>query len=325
MSPIAQLPTYQVGSVGGPVVVYFHGTPGDCSEIEWLKADAEQSNLDVLCLERGALDISLRGHDYFHRLAAEIRKHTDDEPIDVIGFSIGAFVAIQVARLLGRQVRSLHLISAASPLEAGNFLANMAGRDVFKLAQSAPLAFRLAARVQGVFASIAPSVLCRILFGSARGGDIELIGTHAFRKSMQSMLKSCLTRHRQGYIRDVLEYVQPWSATLLPMTVPIKIWHGSHDNWTPLPMANYLKTALEAEAMHVLNGCSHYSCLLAAWPLICREIDPTEPGDVNARLLIPNLMASSTECSQIWMSRAFHCGRRGLPPSSSPQQEARRR
>jgi len=61
--------------------------------------------------------------------------------VDVVGFSIGAFIALQTSRYMANGVESLHLVSAAAPLESGNYLAAMAGKQIFMLAKAAPALF----------------------------------------------------------------------------------------------------------------------------------------------------------------------------------------
>jgi pimeloyl-ACP methyl ester carboxylesterase len=71
--------------------------------------------------------------------------------VDVVGFSIGSFIALQTFRYMTNGVGSLHLVSAAAPLEAGDYLVTMAGKQVFKLAKVVPALFVLLSYWQGLF------------------------------------------------------------------------------------------------------------------------------------------------------------------------------
>jgi len=64
--------------------------------------------------------------------------------------------------------------SAAAPLESGDYLEAMAGKQVFKLAKAAPALFVLLSYWQGLLAWLAPNALFRLLFASAAGADITL-------------------------------------------------------------------------------------------------------------------------------------------------------
>jgi pimeloyl-ACP methyl ester carboxylesterase len=105
-------------------------------------------------------------------LAKEISKQTAGEKIDVIGFSIGAFIARQTCRYLANEVKNLHLISAAAPLEAGDFLDTMAGKQVFRLAKAFPVLFVLLSYWQGLLALLFPNALfLRSIKGVVKMGE----------------------------------------------------------------------------------------------------------------------------------------------------------
>lgn len=86
-------------------------------------------------------------------------------------------MALRTCRYLGGRVEKLHLISAAAPLDGGDFLASMAGQAVFRLARATPLLFLLLSGWQGLLARFAPHVLFKLLFASARGSDVAMCGT----------------------------------------------------------------------------------------------------------------------------------------------------
>lgn len=154
----------QFGADDGRMVVYFHGAPGapeECGIFDW---DAKNSGLTVICFDRFAVDSSVEGETYYRLLAEEITKKAGGKPVDVIGFSIGAFVALQTCRYMTHGVRSLHLVSAAAPLEAGDFLEDMAGKPVFQLAKRFPALFLLLSYWQGLLARFFPNALFRMLF-----------------------------------------------------------------------------------------------------------------------------------------------------------------
>ncbi|QPK64456.1 alpha/beta hydrolase [Methylomonas sp. LL1] len=263
----------QFGAGDGQPVIYFHGTPGSPDECEIFDVYGKQHQLTIICYDRSTIAPRLQGAAYYQCIAEEIAKKVGDKPVDFIGFSIGAFVALQVCRAMNGKVRSLHLVSAAAPLDAGNFIDAAAGKAVFRLAQNHPSAFLRLARVQGWLASIFPGLLLRMLFSSAAGEDKALAVDKTFRIAMTRTLKTCFKRDSLGYTRDVIAYVQPWKATLADISVDTHIWHGAEDNWSPVAMADYLASALPGcSNITVLDGLSHYSCLYRTAPMICISI-----------------------------------------------------
>lgn len=183
---------------------------------------------------------------------------------------MGAFIALQTSRQLGNGVRSLHLVSAAAPLEAGDFLDAMAAKPIFRLANASPALFMLLSYWQGLLAWLAPNVLFHLFFSSATGEDKALAADISFRAAIIKIMKWCYLGRIPGYARDINDYLQPWKDTLAEVTVATHIWQGEVDNWTPKPMADYLHSAIPgSDSIKIYPDASHYSCLYRAAPEIC--------------------------------------------------------
>ena len=263
----------QFGSDHGKLVIYFHGAPGAPEECAIFNLYAKEQGLTLICFDRFSIDHSIAGGAYYQLLAQEISQLAAGKKVDVIGFSIGAFIALQTCRYLGNGVRSLHLISAAAPLDAGISLENMSGKQVFQLAKTFPPLFVLLSYWQGLLALLFPNALFRLLFAGAAGGDKALSDDRAFQSGITKVLKSCFIDRVRGYVRDIRAYVQPWKDALSGIGVNTHIWHGAEDNWSPAAMAEYLALALPGcTSTEIFDGLSHYSCLYRAAPAICRQL-----------------------------------------------------
>lgn len=164
----------QFGADNGRVVIYFHGAPGAPEECAMFDHYGKEHGLRFICFDRFAIDASIAGEAYYPFLAAAILKQAAGGKVDVIGFSIGAFIALQTCRYLPDRVRTLHLVSAAAPLEAGDFLNAMAGKQVFQLAKAFPVLFVLLSYWQSLLALLSPPALFRLLFANVAGDDKAL-------------------------------------------------------------------------------------------------------------------------------------------------------
>lgn len=268
-SSTSQRPFRLYGSAVGDVLIYFHGAPGAPEEASLFDAVAKVHGLRVLVVDRFAAPLGLKGEAYFQWLAAQIQQFTKDDKLVLVGFSIGASVALRTCRYLGGRVEKLHLISAAAPLDGGDFLASMAGQAVFRLARAAPRLFLLLSGWQGLLARFAPHALFKLLFASAQGSDAGLAGDVPFQASLVPILRTCFVGNLRGYVRDVDAYVRPWNWVLGEIQVPVLLWHGAQDNWSPPAMASHLRSALpQCSSVQLMEGQSHYGCLLKAVPLI---------------------------------------------------------
>lgn len=264
------------GSDNGRIVIYFHGAPGAPEECAVFDPYGKEHGLTFVCFDRFSVDSSIDGEAYYRFLAEEISRIAAGEKVDVIGFSMGAFIALQTSRYLANGVRNLHLVSGAAPLEAGEFLDAVAGKQVFRLAKAFPALFVLLSYWQGLLALLFPDALFRLLFASSTGADKALAAEHEFQSSIARVLRSCFVGGVQGYARDIKAYVRPWKSTLSEISVSTHIWHGAEDNWSPKFMAEYLKQTIPGcSHIEILDGLSHYSCLYETAPRICWQLSKT--------------------------------------------------
>ena len=247
--------------------VYFHGQPGSPDELTLVGAARLPPAL--LAPDRAADRPDLPLEPYLDHLAAAVRARFPAGAIRLVGFSLGAFVALEVAlRLADREVR-LELVSPAAPLGLGDFLPDMAGGAVFGLAGRSPGLFGLLTGVQGGLARLAPGLLFGQIFAGAAGADADLARDPAFRATITRILRHTLAHGATGYRREVLGYVG-WSPERLSgLRHPVTLWQGEADTWTPPAMARALARALPgAPTLRTFPGLSHYSTLQAALPEI---------------------------------------------------------
>ncbi|MGN0925546.1 hypothetical protein [Ectopseudomonas mendocina] len=185
-------------------------------------------------------------------------------------FPLGTHAALEVSAVIPGQVRSLHLISAAAPLDGGAFLDEMAGKAVFSLAKRNPYLFQWLVKWQALLAKRAPQMLFRMLFASAQGQDREQVKSPEFKALICQVLQQCFAQGTSGYTRDIQQYLQPWSAGVFAIKADVCLWHGTQDNWSPFGMSTSLAECLPSTAgVEPMEGLSHYSCLYAAAPRIC--------------------------------------------------------
>ncbi len=271
-----QLKFVESGNIDGRTVIYFHVAPGSPEEISIFDEHAKKHKLHIICYDRFSIDSSLQNEAYYKYLASVIIDKANGGMVDIIGFSIGCHAAIETSLYLKGTVRELHLISAAAPLDAAEFINSMAGKMVFSMAMKYPTIFTLLSYWQTILAKIAPNVLFKMLFASAAGKDKELSKTSAFIGYATPLLTHCFNPNVKGYIREINQYVSPWKESVLKCNVNTHIWHGTSDNWSPVSMAKYLKENMPfASSLELMAGLSHYTCLYAAAPKICSQLERT--------------------------------------------------
>lgn len=244
------------------LTIYFHGLPGAPAELD-LAGRAVPVNWHAINRSDDRSNRSAGGH--FDHLAQRICKLAgDDAPLRLVGFSLGAFAALQVASRIADKPVSLHLVSAVAPLQSGDFLPHMAGRAVFTLAQQRPALFSALSGIQSAIGRVSAKTLMTALFASAQAKDLRLRDDPQFREQIAEVIRLGLGSGLQNYKREIRAYVQDWSNLLPAIQHEVTLWHGDEDNWSPPQMAVTLDRLLpNVSAVKMLPGHSHYSTLLA--------------------------------------------------------------
>ncbi len=252
-------------------IVYFHGQPGSPAELTLVGGGALAERAGLQAPDR-ALQDPVPG---FHgRISAEAGAlAAQARALHLIGFSLGAFVAMEVALRLAEQAPSLpvrlDLISPAAPLALGDFLPGMAGGPLFRLARDAPAAFSAVTLLQGAVAGVVPGWLVSRLFAGATGPEAALTAMPVFRRGAAQMVGGALGQGATIYRQDILAYVAQDPARLSRLDRPVRIWQGREDHWTPPAMADALARILpDVRSLTYLDGLSHYSTLQRSLPRI---------------------------------------------------------
>lgn len=244
---------------------YFHGLPGSAGELALFGERLARCGARMRVVPRNEIAAAPGDGDLFDAMARWVDDASGGEPVELVGFSLGGAAALRVAARLEARVSRLQLISAAAPLDLGDYLQDMAGAAVFRAAAHSQARLSRIARWQALAARIAPQLMVRALLASARGEDRLLRRDARFTAVLAEMVQDCLVPPADSYLREIALYAQPWRDELLGVKARVDLWHGTHDNWSPPQMAADLAAALpDCQPVRWLEGCSHYSTL-AAW------------------------------------------------------------
>lgn len=250
-----------------PVALYLHGQPGSADELALFGAHVARNTSDWQVLNRRTDATDAAAH--FAVLANRARRIAGGRPIRLIGFSLGAWVALHLAALLGDELSAVDLIATAAQPQDGIFPAHMVGKPVFDLARHHPALFAALTRTQGWAAAIAPALVRRTLFAKAQGSDAALSAQPDFRAGFTAILRASLSDDALTYRREVIDFGSANRLNISAITAPITIWHGEADNWAPMELADQLASRLPTmAAFHRLPGLSHYGALRHVLTLI---------------------------------------------------------
>jgi len=189
---------------------------------------------------------------------------TSNGSVHLIGFSIGAMVALRLAASRPAKVGKVTLISPAAPLSLGDFLPDMAGKPVFAMAKRAPSLLRAVTGLQGLGVKIAPDFVLDRLFAKADPYERRLVAEPEVRRVLRAGLRNSMVDHPTAYVQAICAYVGDWTGPLQLVACPVEIWHGGADTWAPMGMAEALAQTLPNGAqLHRVAQAGHYGTLKA--------------------------------------------------------------
>lgn len=240
------------------LTIYCHGLPGSAAELSAIIPNGVATPTTLAPLDLAGFDRAL--------------SNASSDKAHIIGFSLGAMTALKIASQRPHHISQISLIAPAAPLELGNFLPDMAGGPLFKVAQKGVIPFKLFTAFQSLGVKIARKPIISTMFAGSPKADMELLSDGAFYSVLANGLKSSLGRENKAYREAVLAYVKPWADELSAITAPINIYHGTKDSWTPIEMAYALQKEIPSNVkVTPLANLGHYSALHKAVPEILRS------------------------------------------------------
>lgn len=238
-------------------IVYLHGFPGGPEELS-LFGTAPDCRPQAFVPDRSADRPKLAAAAYFDDLTARVERYASGRAVHLIGFSLGARAAFEIAARTTGRIARIDLISPAGPLDGTDHLDLMAGRMVFALAGTHPRIFGGLTAVQAWIARKRPDLLYAALF---KGADDPDLADDDVRHRIITLLQTCFSRGAEGYRREILAYVTPWSDVPRRVKAATLIWQGTEDSWTPLPMAERLAILLPDADLRLVPKKTHYGTL----------------------------------------------------------------
>ncbi len=250
----------------GAPALYLHGAPGAPVEAELIAGAAHEQRVALHAVSRADIPFGGGPADYLDRLTEVVARLDGGRRLPIIGFSIGAALALRVAARLKGDAGPLRLLSAAGPLDVPDAFEGMgAGKRVFRSAQAGGAGFAMTVAAQALLARRAPELLRRLLFAGAAPSDRALATSADGQARLARVFAAAWADGGHAYRRDLTAYVEPWAAELDAVTAPVELWHGTDDNWAPIAMARGIARRLPAARLHEAKG-GHYTTLIAQAP-----------------------------------------------------------
>lgn len=255
----------EFGDPDGAPVLWFHGTPGNRTQIPAATArEAGRLGIKIVCIARPGVG---RSSDFayasFVDAAGDVDEVADDigaRYFGVVALSGGGPYALACAHELAHRVDAVAVLGGVCPV---------AGPDA-----SEGGIVGLAARFNSIVSTL------RVPLGEAVRGLIGLVGPishpayHGFARLMpegdqrvfrdpevEAMFVRDLVaanRHAfRGLFNDIVLFGRPWGFRLQDIDVPVRWWHGDADSLVPLDHARHAASLIPGCELLVRPDESH--------------------------------------------------------------------
>ena len=178
-------------------VIYLHGAPGGPLELQLFGDPAGDGGARFHAPDRSTFAPDLAFGAYIDRLAEDIAARFDGS-LRLVGFSMGTFIALNLAQRLGDRISRIDLVSSAAPLSTGDYLPAMAGAAVFRMARTQQKLFSAVSRERGGDIVRRPG---RFEVHQAPGGRLQAITTRVERLGQFGRYGLRKRRHRATVVR----------------------------------------------------------------------------------------------------------------------------
>jgi pimeloyl-ACP methyl ester carboxylesterase len=257
------------GNPTGHPVVYLHGTPG--------------SRLGPFPLERVLYSLGVRlisfdrpGYGGSERqrgrrvadVAWDVKAIADElglKKFAVVGRSGGGPHALACAALLpGRVTRAGVLVSLAPwQAEGLDWFAGMAASNVHEYTTAASEPESLIAELVQTAARIAADPTSHVskLGPEMPESDLRVVADTGIRALLAKNFAEALRQSASGWIDDALAFCAPWGFNLSDIRVPVLLWHGENDVFSPAAHARWLAGKVPSAELWVLPNTAHFGAL----------------------------------------------------------------
>ncbi|HEY6493732.1 MAG TPA: alpha/beta hydrolase [Trebonia sp.] len=264
-----RLATAVYGDPEGRPVFLLHGTPG--SRIGPIPRSAVLHRLGVrlICFDRPGYGDSdrLRGRRVADA-AADVSAIADAlglERFAVVGRSGGGPHALACAALLPERTTKAAVLVGLAPREAEglDWLGGMTASNVAEY-EAVAQGYEQIAAVTGAAAEAVradPESLLTMLQQQLPDSDQRVVADRGIRSLLLAAYAEALRTSPNGWIDDDVAFQAPWGFDPAAVTVPVLLWHGASDTFSPVSHVKWLAERIPNAAVVVQAGAAHFGAL----------------------------------------------------------------
>jgi pimeloyl-ACP methyl ester carboxylesterase len=217
-------------------------------------------------------------------VAADVRTVADAyglRKFAVVGRSGGGPHALACAALLPeRTTRAAVLVSLAPRGAEGlDWFDGMALSNVIEFTAASNGYEGIAAHTKAVADAIRadPASLITRLQAELPDPDKRVVADRGIQSMLVETYAEAMRASDYGWIDDALAFCSPWGFDLAALTVPVLLWHGASDVFSPVSHARWLAGKIPSATVIVQAGAAHFGAL-DVLPDILRWLSASRPA-----------------------------------------------
>jgi pimeloyl-ACP methyl ester carboxylesterase len=259
-----------LGDPEGTPVFLLHGTPGGRNGPRPRGIVLYRLGIRLISYDRPGYAESGRDAGRVVASAAEdiriIADHFGLSRFSVVGRSGGAPHALACAALLQDQVISAAALGSLAPSDADGleWTAGMtqSNQDAFGYARTDQKLLRAILTDQAERVSKGSGGLLSALWSEMGNHDKEVVDDIALRRIIADIHVEALSNNCvDGWVDDVIALSRPWGFDPAKIAVPVKLWGGKDDVFSPIGHTYWLAERINSAEVEIGHGKAHFGAV----------------------------------------------------------------
>ena len=206
------------------------------------------------------------------------------ERFAVVGRSGGGPHALACAALLPDRVTRVAVLVSLAPRDADglDWFAGMAAFNVneYTKAQASPDHLAASLRKRSVAIRADPVRLLTQLRRDLTESDLRVVADAGIRAMLLRNYREALSVSADGWVDDALSFCSPWGFNPADISVPVLLWHGEQDGFSPAGHTRWLAERIPGVTAILQPAAAHFASLrvlpdVVTWLLGGRQPVPT--------------------------------------------------
>jgi pimeloyl-ACP methyl ester carboxylesterase len=276
----------EYGNPAGPLVLYFHGTPGSRIELGLVNAEAVAAGVRLVAVERPGIGMSdyQSGRRILHWPAdvecVAAALGSASQPFGIVGLSGGAPYALACVQCIPHRLTHVAVVSGHAPMNApGTRRGNQ--DDLIEFVDRRPRLSNIGFNVAIRQVNRNPQKFLERVSRSWSSADQQMVMCNAeYRAAVIQTLREATRCGSAGILTEVQLLARPWGFRLeqLPF-VPVSIWHGGCDPIAPVSMGHYFHRQIAGSELIIDPSAGHLTMIKwHAAAILSRFAAPVAPA-----------------------------------------------